>query len=43
MLLAGLTAAMGVATFAYAAVTAYLVALLCVKAVTSYFGTHAEP
>jgi Family of unknown function (DUF5941) len=43
MLLAGLTAAMGVATFAYAALTAYLVALLCVKAVTSYFGTHAEP
>jgi hypothetical protein len=42
MLFAGVTAAMGVATFAYAALTAYLLVLLGVKAVTSYFAPHSE-
>ena len=35
LLFAGLTAAMGIATYAYMALTAYLVALICAKAVTS--------
>ena len=43
MLFAGLTAAMGVATFAYVALTAYLVALVCAKAVTACFGPSTEP
>jgi len=42
MLFAGLTAAMGVATFAYLALAAYLVALVCVKAVTACFAPRAE-
>lgn len=42
MLFAGLTAAMGVATFAYAALTVYLVVLICVKAVTACFAPSAD-
>jgi len=37
MLFAGLSGAMGVATFAYIALTAYLAVLICMKAVTSCF------
>jgi hypothetical protein len=40
MLFAGLTAAMGVATVAYLALTAYLAVLICVKAVTTCLAPH---
>jgi hypothetical protein len=40
MLFAGLTAAMGVATYAYVALTAYLAVLICVKAVTTCLAPH---
>jgi hypothetical protein len=42
LLFAGLTAAMGVATFAYLALTAYLLALICAKVVTSSLEPSAE-
>jgi hypothetical protein len=42
MLFAGLTAAMGLATFAYVALTAYLAMLICVKAVTTCFAPQPE-
>jgi hypothetical protein len=42
MLFAGLTAAMGVATFAFLALTVYLVALIGMAAVTSCFAPRAE-
>jgi hypothetical protein len=40
MLFAGLTAAMGVATIGYLALTAYLAVLVCVKAVTTCLAPH---
>ena len=42
MLFAGLTAAMGVAAIAYVVLAVYLVALLCVKAVTACFAPTAD-
>ncbi len=36
LLIAGLAAAVGIATFAYLALTAYLAVLICVKIVTSF-------
>ncbi|HEY2312737.1 MAG TPA: hypothetical protein VGH96_03915, partial [Streptosporangiaceae bacterium] len=42
LLFAGLTAAMGVATFAYLALTAYLLALIFAKAVTSCLEPSAQ-
>lgn len=42
LLFAGLTAAMGIATYAYIALTAYLVALICAKAVTSCLAGPAQ-
>jgi hypothetical protein len=41
MLFAGLTAAMGVAMFAFLALTVYLVALICMAAVTNCFAPRA--
>ncbi|HSR83818.1 MAG TPA: hypothetical protein VLM11_06505 [Streptosporangiaceae bacterium] len=41
MLFAGLSGAMGVATFAYIALTAYLAVLICMKAVTSCLAPDA--
>ncbi len=40
MLFAGLTAAMGVATIGYLTLTAYLVVLICAKAVTTCLSPH---
>ena len=42
MLFAGLTAAMGVATIAYLALTAYLAVLICAKAVTTCLAPHDQ-
>ncbi len=42
LLFAGLTAAMGIATYAYVALTVYLVALICAKAVTSCLAPQEE-
>jgi hypothetical protein len=40
LLFAGLAAALGVATYAYAALAAYLVALVCIKVVTVCLTPH---
>jgi hypothetical protein len=42
LLFAGLTAAMGVATYAYLALTAYLGVLICVKVVTTCLASEEE-
>jgi len=42
MLLAGLAAATGIATFAYLALTAYLGVLICAKVVTSSLAPQEE-
>ena len=42
LLIAGLAAAVGIATFAYLALTAYLAALICVRIVTSSLARPAE-